>query len=265
MSRPVDTVWAVLAGIDHLSIACADPDAAAAEIEQRLGLRATGGGRHDAHGTFNRLIWLGDSYLELMGIFDQSIARESWWGAHLDRLLGEAPAAYAGLALASDDLGADVARLRRQGSSISDPTDGQRLRPDGDVVRWRIGRLPAPDPDLGLIFLIEHDTDSAEWRPADRQSRAGQVHPIGTSGRLARIDMPVADVRSATMRLLRGLGLQFRPSLSGQGARDTSVGRQTLSLALARPGVMPRIVLSAGNEPVEAELLGCRWSVTPSS
>ncbi len=251
----------MLVAIDHLIIACADPDAAAAEIGQHFGLRATGGGRHDAHGTFNRLIWLGDSYLELMGVFDQSLARKSWWGAHLNRLLGEAPAAFAGLALASDDLVTDIARLRGQGSAISDPTDGQRVRPDGDVVRWRIGRLPAPDRDLGLIFLIEHDTDAAEWRPADRQARAGQVHPSGTAGRLARIEVPVADVRGTSLRLLRDLGLQFRPSLAGGGARDTSVGDQIIRLVPAQPAVTPRIVLVAGSTPSETELLNCRWSL----
>jgi len=38
-------------GIDHLVIAVADPDDAAAQLEAQLGLEATGGGRHDTLGT----------------------------------------------------------------------------------------------------------------------------------------------------------------------------------------------------------------------
>src|SRR3972149_1866984 len=42
-------------GIDHVVIAVADPDAAAAELTERVGLAFTGGGRHPGLGTFNRL------------------------------------------------------------------------------------------------------------------------------------------------------------------------------------------------------------------
>ena len=48
-------------GIDHLVIAVADPDYAATQLELEVGLKATGGGRHKTLGTFNRLVWLGDS------------------------------------------------------------------------------------------------------------------------------------------------------------------------------------------------------------
>lgn len=253
----------MLAGIDHLIIAVADPDRAAAELESVLGLRATASGRHDAHGTYNRLIFLGDSYLELMGVFDAALADGSWWGANIKRLLSGAAAAYAGLPLASDDLASDVVRLRALGSPISDPIPGERQRPDGEVVRWRVARLPEPDADLGLAFLIEHDTTAAEWRPEDRAARAAEVHPLGTSARLARVELPVVDVRGATLRLLRQLGLQFRPSLAGRGARDASIGTHTLRVTSA--ALRPQITLRAGTEPRRVELLGCDWELLPYS
>src|SRR5437773_74061 len=120
--------------IDHLIIAIADPDAAADEVEVALGLRAMGGGRHEAHGTFNRLIWLGDSYLELMGVFDEALAAESWWGRHVSSVLAKAPGALAGAPLAAQDLEHEVARLREHGSTLLNPAPGERVRPDGQVV-----------------------------------------------------------------------------------------------------------------------------------
>ncbi|CAN5804933.1 hypothetical protein BH24CHL5_BH24CHL5_01250 [soil metagenome] len=253
----------MLSAIDHLILACSDPDAAAAELEAALGLRATGGGRHEAHGTFNRLIWLGDSYVELMGVSDEGLARASWWGSHILEQLERRPAGYAGMALASDDLTSDIAHLRAIGSAISDPTDGQRVRSDGDVVRWRISRPAAPDPELGLVFLIEHDQSAAEWRPADRAARADEAQALGTPARLLRMQLQVSDIRLTTTRLLRSLGLQFRPSLAGRGARDASVGTQTLRLA-SPAGESPMITIRAGSEPREAELLACRWSLVPT-
>jgi catechol 2,3-dioxygenase-like lactoylglutathione lyase family enzyme len=250
----------VLAGIDHVILAVADPDGAAAEMERVLGLRASAGGRHDAHGTHNRLIFLGDAYLELMGVFDAGLADRSWWGAHAKQLLSREPAAYAGLPLASDDLDADIARLRALGSPISEPIAGERRRPDGELVRWRVARLLEPDPDLGLSFLIEHDAGAAEWRPADRAARAAEVHPLGTPARLVRVELPVSDVRAATLRLLRQLGLQFRPSLAGRGGRDAAIGLHTLRVSTA--AARPRITLRAGTKPREIlDLLGCDWEL----
>ncbi len=254
----------MLTAIDHVIIACADPDAAAADLEQQLGLRATGGGRHAAHGTFNRLIFLGDSYIELMGIFDARLAAESWWGHHIAALIDHQPAALAGVPIASDDLVTDVARLRAMGSPISDPLAGERLRPDGDVVRWSIGRLPQPDPDLGLAFLIEHDSTAAEWRPAERAARASEIHPVGTPARLLRVGLPVSDAGRSSLRLLRELGLQFRPSLAGAGARDATLGRQTLRLVPPGAGVLPLLVIRAGASRREVELLGVSWQLLPA-
>ncbi len=252
----------MLTGIDHVILASGDPDADVAELGRRLGLAAGGGGRHDAHGTFNRLIWLGDSYIELMGVFDEPLAAESWWGTHM---LGRIAAGggYAGMALATDNVAADVERLRGLGSAISEPIAGERTRPDGDVVRWAIARPPSPDTELGLAFLIEHDSSAAEWRPVDREARSVVVHPLGGPASLLRVELPVADTARATMRLLRDLGLQFRPSLAGGGARDTSIGAQTLRLRPAAAGGAPTIVIRGGSAALTEEVLGCRWELVP--
>ncbi len=254
----------MLTGIDHVILAVHDPNKAASQLEAELGLRATGGGRHDQHGTFNRLIWLGDSYIELMGVFDEKLAAESWWGGHILRLLASAEAAYAGMPLSSDEIAVDVALLRGQSSPIGDAADGQRMRPDGRAVKWRAARLPEPDPDLGLAFLIEHDTAAAEWTSAERGTRAEESHPLGGPARLARIDMPVGSTARATQRLHRDLGLAFRPSLAGSGARDTSLGEETLRLVPSVPGAVPTIVIRGGSLEREASLLGCQWIVEPA-
>lgn len=259
------TLRLMLTGIDHLIVASADPDLAVAELEQVLGLRATGGGRHEAQGTFNRLIWLGDSYLELMGVFDRALAAESWWGRHISGLLDASPGAYAGLALASDDLDAEVSRLRAQGAPIGDPIAGERRRTDGEVVRWSIARPPDVDDELGLTFLIQHDPTAAEWRPADREARAEEVHPLGGPVRLARAELPVTDMRRSTMRVHRDLGVPFRPSLAGGGARDGTVGGQTLRLVRAAPGRPPTVVMRGGRETREADLCGCRFRIEAAS
>jgi hypothetical protein len=260
----------MLTGIDHVLLACADPDAAAMELERAVGLRASAGGRHDAQGTFNRLVWLGDSYIELMGVFDERLAAAAWWGRHALAVLERAEsggerAGYMGVVLASDDLAADAALVMGRGSVLGLPEAGGRNRPDGRVVRWRLSHAPNPDPDLGLLFLIEHDPSGADWSPAERAERAAMEHPLGGPARLVRVELPVSKMQAATMRVHRDAGVGFRPSLAGGGARDGAVGRQTLRLVPGGAGVAPRVVIRGGGEPREVSLLGFQWQVLPAS
>jgi hypothetical protein len=254
----------LLIAIDHVIIASADPDHDAQVLEDRLGLRSTGGGRHDEPGTFNRLIWLGNSYLELVGVFDRERAMRHWWGAHVADILATRTGGYEGISLASDDLDREIESLRRQGSELMDAIEGQRVRPDGDVVRWRLARLPEPDPQIGSAFIIEHDPAAAEWRPPDREARAVFEHPLGTRAVLERVEFSVDQVARALPRLHRHLGLTFRPSLAGGGARDATIGAQTLRIRRLISSSPPTIVIRGGSEPREAVLFGCNFVIEPS-
>jgi len=249
----------MLLGIDHLVIAVRDPDAAATELENRLGLAAGGGGRHDRLGTFNRLVWLGDTYLELIGVFDPVLAAESWVGAPTLRAL-ERGGGLATWAIATDDIDADVETLRTRGSDLALPVPGERVRPDGEVVRWRLSAPSRLDPD-DPPFLIEHDTTAAEWSGADRAERARG------SARLMVLEIAVDDVNPASRAFIRTTGLRFRPSLSGRGARDTDVGGQIVRLRPRRdPGMAGATIhlRHDGAQGTEIDAVGCRWVVRPT-
>ncbi|CAN5694877.1 hypothetical protein BH23CHL7_BH23CHL7_19620 [soil metagenome] len=254
----------MITGIDHFIVAVPSPDRAADELEAALGLRTGTGGRHEAYGSFNRLLWLGDSYIEFLGISDPALASAAWFGPRALNVLEREGAGYVGLSLASADLATEMVRLRGQGSRLGEPAAGERRRPDDGVVRWKVATADQPDPELGHLFLIEHDRQSAEWTDDDRARRAADEHPLGGPARLARVALPVADMKQATMRVHRDLGLAFRPSLAGDGARDTSVGRQLLRLLRQDPGSMPTVVVRGGSMEREAELFGCRWQVEPA-
>ena len=245
----------MLLGIDHLVIAVVDPHAAADVLAAALGLTPGGGGRHDRLGTYNRLIWLGDSFLELIGVLDGDLVRASWIGAPTVRAL-EAGGGLATWAVATDAIDADVGRLRELGSDLAEPVAGERTRPDGRVVRWRLAAPATLGPDLPP-FLIEHDPTGAEWTPAERVERAT------APGRLDRLELAVDDVDRVSRGFTRTLGARFRPSLVGGGVRDTDIGPHRLRLRPRRGGpTAATIALSiAGAPPTDLELLGCRWVI----
>jgi hypothetical protein len=246
----------VLIGIDHLVIAVADPDTAASALEATIGLAPGGGGRHEALGTFNRLVWLGDSYLELIGVFDADLAAAAWVGAPTLRAL-ELGGGLATWAVASDAIRDDVDALHERGSDIGQVVPGERRRPDGQVVRWQLAAPPRLDRDLPP-FLIEHDPASAEWTPADRLVR--QDDPA----RIATLEIAVGDVSTTIGRYLRTTGLRFRPSLAGGGARDATIGEQTVRLRPQRDPNVPTATVHlaiTGASPTQVDVLGCRWSI----
>jgi hypothetical protein len=250
-------------GIDHLVIAVADPDEAVAAFERAVAPAPTGGGRHDGLGTFNRVVWLGDSYIEFIGVFDPVLAAESWVGAPALRAL-ETGGGFATWAIASDDLDGDVAALGAS-SGLGAPRPGERRRDDGTFVRWQ---LAAPDrlgPDEPP-FLIEHDTTAAEWTPADRDARAAEAERLGGSLELDVLELPVDDPNASSQRLLRAVGLRFRPSLAGGGARDASIGGQLVRLRpRGRGAPVPTIRLRAPvPEERSVELVGCRLVIVPA-
>src|SRR6266540_3453788 len=66
---------------DHVLIAVADLAAAAEEIEARHGLASIEGGRHPGWGTANRIVPLGEAYLELVAVVDEAAAAQSSFGS----------------------------------------------------------------------------------------------------------------------------------------------------------------------------------------
>jgi hypothetical protein len=226
----------MLLGIDHVVLAVDDPDATAATLETELGLAAGGGGRHDALGTYNRLVWLGDSYLELVGVFDRELAERGWLGPAVLAAL-ERGGGLATWAIAVDDLEAQL-RWAPEDSLVG-PIDGQRLRDDGRLVRWRLAHPSALSPTMP--FLIEHDATGAEWTPAEREARAADEHPIGGRVRLVTVLVETETPAAAAARLRTVLSTSVERA--GRAAIKVLLGPQAVQYTAPAPeGGAPAVV-----------------------
>lgn len=249
----------MLLGIDHLVIAVGDVAAAEDDLLRQVGLACTGGGRHEAMGTYNRLAFLGDTYIELIGVFDRDLVVSSATfavGNAALALLDRGTEGLATYALATDALAADVADLRDRGSPIGGPVHGSRIRPDGEAVRWitafpQLGRERPP-------FLIEHEYAGAEWGAPARTTRAAFAHPGGGRVRLGSLELPVRDPDAVATEHSRVLGLAFE----GGQAR---AGRQAITLRHGGEHEPPVVRLDAdpGTSPLDIITLGLRWIRTP--
>jgi hypothetical protein len=136
--------------IDHLIYAAPDLTTAVADVEDRFGVRAQAGGKHDGLGTHNALLALGPlTYLEIIApdLEQPRPARPVPFG--VDRITR---AGLVGWALACDDIDGAVAEARSHGYDPGEVLDGQRVGPTGTVLRWRA----TSNPPAGTLvpFLI---------------------------------------------------------------------------------------------------------------
>ncbi|MFL5644986.1 MAG: VOC family protein [Chloroflexota bacterium] len=197
--------------IDHVLIPVDDLPAAAEIVRARHGLTSIAGGRHPGWGTENRIIPLGDTYLELIAVVDPEVAAMSAFG----RWIAAAPAGEPlGWAVRTDAID-EVAR--RLGLTV---TDGSRTTPAGDVLRWRSTGVDIATAEPGLPFFIE-------W---------GEGVPLPGSTRVEHPSGP------ATLRRL-ALSLDEAELGSWLGPHDLP-----LSVTNGRSGIVSAILARGGHE-----------------
>lgn len=154
--------------IDHVIVCVPDLEQSVREFETQHGVVSVAGGRHDGHGTANRLVPLGDSYVELLAVVDPKKAKTSvlgTWAIHRAAV----PGADA-LCLRTDDLDEIGRRLDLQTMPMS------RVTPDGVILSWRLAGLRQA-LSQGLPFFIEWDI-AEDLHPG----RAPVEHPAGSVG-----------------------------------------------------------------------------------
>lgn len=141
--------------LDHFAVTAETLEAGVAAVETALGVALQPGGRHDLMATHNRLLGLGDVYLEVIAVDPAAMApgRPRWFD--MDRFAGR-PRLTNWIARC-DDLEAEVAAAP---AGVGAPVAFTR----GDL-RWRMavpddGRLPFDGCYPALI----------QW--------AGAVHPV---------------------------------------------------------------------------------------
>ena len=129
-------------------IAVADLTTAAREIERRFGLASIEGGQHPDWGTANRIVPLGQAYLELVAVVDEAQAAESAFGRWIAGGVSDRGRPL-GWAVRTHNLD-DVAR--RLGVSVD---AGSRTAPSGKLLRWRSAGIEQAAAEPSLPFFIE--------------------------------------------------------------------------------------------------------------
>jgi hypothetical protein len=199
----------MLTAIDHIIIGVHDLEEAALVFSEKLGLAVSGGGKHPTGGTANRIIVIGDTYIELIAVDARAEAQQSM----LERLdMGEG---YLNFALASNDLQADSTAIRTRDIMTVGPESGSLTTSDGRSRRWLRTDIERPDLAQHYPFLIQHDSSGDERRFRLAGWRTPPEHPLGAT-KVLSTTIAVADLGEAAQRFQHIYGLQPSDVFSGE-------------------------------------------------
>ncbi|WP_343716690.1 VOC family protein [Inquilinus sp.] len=206
--------------LDHVVIAVQDLERTVADYEA-LGFTVAPGGEHTHGASHNALIVFADgAYIELIA-FRRPNPEFRWW-----RVLDQAGDGLVDFALLPGDIAADVAAAKARGLALEGPTDGGRLRPDGERLEWRTARAATSD----LPFLCGDVTPRRLRVPEGNVRR----HANGALG-IAGVEIAVADPAASARRYAALLGAEAEPGApidlgNGQSVRLAGPDRARVAL-----------------------------------
>ena len=199
----------MLTAIDHIIIGVHNLEQAATQFSQKLGLAVSGGGIHPTGGTANRIIVIGETYLELIAIYKPEEAQQSI----LDRLAIRE--GYLNFVLASNDIETDSKAMIQSGIPILGPIPGSLRAADGRTRGWSRIDVVRPDLTQRYPFIIQHDSIGEERRFRLAGWTTPPEHPLGAV-QVRSVTVAVEDLAEATQRFQHIYGLQPSDSFTGE-------------------------------------------------
>jgi len=199
----------MLTALDHIIIGVHDLAQATNTFDQMLGLAVSGGGIHPTGGTANRIIVIGDTYIELIAVRAPAEAQQSM----LARLAkGEG---YLNFVLASNDIQADSAAIAARGNTLLGPKAGELRSADGRSRAWTRADIERPDLTQHYPFLIQHDSVGEERRNRLAGWTTPPSHPLGAI-KILSTTIAVENLDEAAQRFQRIYGLHPSNPFSGE-------------------------------------------------
>lgn len=188
---------------DHAVIAVRDLEGAI-ERYRELGFDVGVGGRHTGRGTHNAVVRFGLDYLELISIYDEvEVATQGLRGELLRSFLRQHEGGCLGYCLASSNLDEDALRFERAGLPVTGPFAMQRVRPDGNILKWRllvVGHAAWRRTWPSLIEWEQTDECRLSWDEPGR-------HANGASA-IARVTIAAKSLAQAQDLYVTQLGLE---------------------------------------------------------
>jgi hypothetical protein len=164
---------------DHLVWFLKQPEKAISPFQKR-GLHVVTGGRHEFWGTYNTLTYFGLSYIEFLGIENLSIAEKHDENRLItqivEQLAKENREGPATVAIRTNQIEELAIKLKTEGLTVYGPLTGERVRADGQVIRWSLLFPEYPGKKVSLPFFIQWEkSDEERYSELEEQGIIGDI------------------------------------------------------------------------------------------
>lgn len=145
--------------LDHIIISGKNAEEVSATYGEQFSIKAVRGGEHADWGTYNYLAYFSnDSYIEWLGVNDlqQASSAENPLIQHLVYTLEQevSPIPFQ-MALRTNQMEQYIQHFKKENIPFTGPFHGERKKPDGTILKWRM-LFPSFDFRIeSLPFLIE--------------------------------------------------------------------------------------------------------------
>ncbi|MGG3562415.1 VOC family protein [Neobacillus rhizosphaerae] len=167
---------------DHLVIFLKKPEEVILPLKEK-GLHAVNGGHHQWWGTYNSLSYFGLSYIEFLGIEDLSIAEKQRNNRLIteivEQLSKQGHEGPAKIAIGTRGIQQLAKRLQAEGNAVYGPFPGERVRADGQIIRWSLLFLENEPNKLTMPFFIEWEKSDEERLVELKEQGLIEAHRIG--------------------------------------------------------------------------------------
>ncbi|MEH7440391.1 VOC family protein [Neobacillus drentensis] len=167
---------------DHLVIFLNKPEEALVPLYEK-GIHAINGGHHQWWGTYNSLSYFGLSYIEFLGIEDLSIAEKQRNNGLIteivEQLSKQGHEGPAKIAIRTREIQQLATKLKSEGYTVFGPFPGERVRVDGQIIKWSLLFIENDPNELTMPFFIEWEkSDEERFLDLKEQGLIGN-HQIG--------------------------------------------------------------------------------------
>jgi hypothetical protein len=167
---------------DHLVWFFKKPEKAISPLKER-GIHVVNGGRHESWGTYNTLTYFGLSYIEFLGIENLSIAEKHDENRLItqivEQLAKENREGPAKVAIRTNQIEELAIKIKTEGLTVYGPLTGERVRADGQVIRWSLLFPEYAGKKVSLPFFIQWEkSDDERYSELEVQGVIGS-HIVG--------------------------------------------------------------------------------------
>ena len=206
------------------------------------------GGSHPMWGTYNALIYIGESYLELIAIEHEHVFKDAAlqpYTLHETYAINERKNGYTRFALRTEQAKVIADKLKNAHFNVHGPDPFSRKTRTGDIIKWQMVHAGVVDRSATLPFIIQWSLPDDVRFSSLRAQNIIAPHPLG------EIKLSEINIHEGNLLQLISFYDAIQIPVAKEANRLTVQLGETKVVYYSEPTTLPEIVLKSANNSNE--------------